>query len=171
MNALAYFITINTYGNWHGGDARCSVIKEHGTPQIIAARPGLEKYRKTHLKYPPVKFDDQQRNIVLEAFQKVCEYKQWVLLAGHVRSNHAHILVKSPDSVEKVMNTLKAWATRKLRENHYDLKKVWTRHGSTIHLFDTDKIREKAKYIIFEQGKRMACCYDERFGWNDIQGV
>lgn len=116
MGVLAYFITISAYGTWLHGDIRGSVIKEDGVPRVISERPGLEKYRKTQMKYSPVNFDSCQREIVLQAFRGVCQHKEWRLLAGHVRSNHAHVLVEAPDSIEKVMNTFKAWATRRLRE-------------------------------------------------------
>jgi REP element-mobilizing transposase RayT len=90
-----------------------------------------------------------------------CVWKQWRLYAAHVRSNHVHILVHSPEKIDKVMVSLKAWATRKLRENGYHLEKVWTHHGSTKYVFTKDKMYEKVQYVIHEQGEKMACYFEK----------
>ncbi len=72
-----------------------------------------------------------------------------------------HILVYSPEPIDKIMTSLKAWATRKLRQCGYNIQKVWTHHGSTKYVFTKDKMSEKVRYIIHEQGQKMAYYIDD----------
>ena len=81
----------------------------------------------------------------------------------HVRSNHAHVIVKSNEKPDKVMYDLKAWATRKLREAGDNFDTVWTRQGSTKYIFKADKLRAKVHYVIYEQGEMMAYYLEDKF--------
>jgi len=55
----------------------------------------------------------------------------------------------------------KAWATRALREGGYAMEKVWTKHGSTVYLFEPEKVKEKVHYVVYEQGDMMEYYLDE----------
>jgi len=59
------------------------------------------------------------------------------LLEINVRTNHVHAVVSTQKTPERTMSSLKAWATRALREQGLAGadQKVWSRHGSTIYLF------------------------------------
>lgn len=74
--------------------------------------------------------------------------------AINVRTNHIHMLVSSEHAPEVVMNTCKAWATRRFREQGLigPETRVWTRHGSTRRVHDENAFRRVAEYIIEGQG-------------------
>ncbi len=56
------------------------------------------------------------------------------------------------------MSSLKAWATRYLREACLvaDGARVWTRHGSTRWLWNEDEVVAGARYVHERQGEPMA---------------
>jgi len=155
---LAVFITFTTYGSWLHGDERGSIIYENRSPKLLQKHTGLQSYHKNKLSYPPVKLNTSQRNIVLDSILEVCSIRKYSLFAVHVRSNHVHILVGT-DKAE-VMPDFKRWATRRLRDNGYELQKVWTKGGSKKYIFKEHLLYEKADYIINQQGKMMAYYID-----------
>lgn len=92
----------------------------------------------------------------------------WRLLAVHVRSNHAHLVIQADRDPKRLMSDLKARASRDLTRAGYDdtLRRRWTRHGSTRHLFHEDDVEAKIRYTLNEQGSRMAWYVDE--AWTQI---
>ena len=154
---LAYFITFTTYGTWLHGDKRNSIFRSVKGTERLESQPKLQNYENQKLKYPVVTLNKKQRIIVLETVKKHCELKKWELYAVHVLSNHIHLIVGANEKPEKIMSDLKAWATRKLREQGYDIQKIWTRHGSTIYIFSHEKLNEKIKYVVYGQGEDMEC--------------
>lgn len=140
----AYFITFSTYGSWLHGDERGSVDPNHNEylAPLICASPRLEARKALRLDHRGVVLGYAERQIVEAAIRGVCEFKGWRLHALNVRTNHVHIVVTSDNPPERVMNTLKSWATRLLREAELvgADQHVWTRHGSTRHLWDHDSV-------------------------------
>lgn len=160
---LAYFITFTTYGTWLHGDSRGSItVKDHST-KVVHPCAKLHQSVQSQLKHPTVVLDAIQRKIVLETICRHCILKNWNLLAAHVRTNHVHLLVQSNETAEKVMQDIKAWCTRRLRQSGMNIPKVWTRHGSTKYIFTHEKRLEKIHYVVFEQGEPMECYIDEAF--------
>jgi len=160
---LAYFITFTAYGTWLHGDSRKSILVENHATKLIEPQESFFRYEQQKLKHPVVMFDKKIRCIILETIMDRGQWKQWHLYAAHVRSNHVHIVVNSTDPIDKVMESLKARATRKLRQSGYNLSKVWTRHGSTKYIFTRAKLFEKIHYIIYEQGEMMNYYIDPAF--------
>jgi REP element-mobilizing transposase RayT len=78
------------------------------------AQPKLRHYSEGLLRQSPFELEADQRCVVLEAVRAVCGYKNWRLLAAHVRANHAHIIVDVDTSPEVAMNVFKAYASRAL---------------------------------------------------------
>jgi REP element-mobilizing transposase RayT len=68
------------------------------------------------LKYPPVIFNDQHREIADQAIRDFCKRKSYFLRALNVRTNHAHAVVTVARKPERLADALKASATRKLRK-------------------------------------------------------
>ena len=104
-----------------------------------------------------------EREIVRDAIVGLCREKGWQLLAVHVRSNHAHMVVAVDRDPARVMSDMKARPSFALTREGFDdaKRKRWTRHGSTLHLFDTAIIADKVDYTLNRQGKPMAL-YDGR---------
>ncbi|MCW5859701.1 MAG: transposase [Caldilineales bacterium] len=157
---LAYFITFRTYGTWlHGHDAG-SVDREHnmiGTP-MLPTDPEREAYERSLMDQPPYALDAARRDVVLAAIQEVCHHRNWVLLAAHVRTTHAHVVVQAVAKPEKVMNDFKAYASRSLNQVGFENseRKRWTRHGSTLYLWKRDEVVAAIHYVVYEQGVPMA---------------
>ena len=160
---VAYFITFSTYGTRLHGDSRGTVFQHRKKKKLIGHEPKLQSYKSALMRYPEVNFDKLQRKIVLDTIIQHCRFKSWKIFALHVRSNHVHILVNAGTGPEKVMNQLKSWSTRKLRQAGYNFEKTWTRHGSTVFVFKSEKLRQKVRYIILEQGEMMEYYLDRRF--------
>lgn len=157
---LAYFITFTCYGTWLHGDKSTSVDHYNnipGTDFISYAPRRLDQVKKLMLE-TPYSLDELRRSIVLQAISEVCKYRQWVLLAAHVRSNHVHFVVHAKLSPEQVMNTVKAYASRYLNKAKLDSdrKNRWTRHGSTRYLWSEEEIEATIQYVVYEQGSPMA---------------
>ena len=85
---LAYFITFTCCGTWlHGQDAG-SVDRRHNQPDtsVLPADTARRQENRDRMGQEPYELDSQRRPIVLEAIREVCSYRQWRLLAVHVRS-------------------------------------------------------------------------------------
>ena len=157
---LAYFVTYHTYGTWLHGSEQGSVDRKHNIPNTPMLPPNSareEKIRRSMIQ-PPYTLDEPRRVVVLSTIQEVCQYRNWLLFAAHVRSNHVHVIVQSPSAPEKVMNDFKGYASRCLTEAGFENNKCqrWTRHGSTRYLWDVATVEAKIHYVVEEQGEPMA---------------
>lgn len=157
---LAYFITFHTYGTWLPGREEGSVDDEHrqyGMPHL-PADPEREQVANHNLKHEPFRMTREHAQSVLEAIIQTCKHREWILHAIHVRVTHVHVVVSSIQRAEKVMNDLKAYATRALRDQQLvsSEMKVWSRHGSTRYLWSEDQVAEKVAYTLHEQGNPIA---------------
>jgi REP element-mobilizing transposase RayT len=113
----------------------------------------------------PYVLDPAARAVVLTTIQGHCAYRGWKLLAAHVRTNHVHVVLESEIRPERVMNELKAYASRQLNRQGSDgpERKRWARHGSTRWLWKDEDVRNAVRYVIDEQGDPMAVFLTE--GW------
>jgi REP element-mobilizing transposase RayT len=156
---LAYFISFRTYGTWLHGDPRGSVHRRrrvHGTP-LYPPMPGLMRAEERLLAHEPVQLDALRRSLVADAVRGVCRYRAWVLHALAVRIEHVHVVLSTGPDVppERVMTSLKAWATRRMAEAGalWAGARVWSRHGSTRYLWSLGGIETARRYVLEEQGK------------------
>lgn len=101
--------------------------------------------------------DAPRRRIVLDTVREVCRHRGWRLLAVHVRATHVHMIVHADVKPEKVMNDIKAYASRRLTEAGFDSRdtKRWSRHGSTKYIWDEDYLRSALHYALHRQGVPM----------------
>ena len=157
---LAYFITFTCYGTWlHGGKPTSvdSSTNTHGT-EFLSFNPKRLHWIKDRMLETAYILDERKRNIVLQAIKEVCVYREWDLLAAHVRSNHVHLVVHATTNPEKIMNTIKAYASRFLNIAKFDTKRTnrWTHHGSTQYLWNEPEVEATIQYVVYEQGSPMA---------------
>jgi REP element-mobilizing transposase RayT len=156
---LAYFITFTCYGTWLHGDDRGSVDDDHnviGTPML-----GSDPHRRTQEREQPndmpYSLDLKRRRITLEAIHEIARRKTWAVHAIHVRSSHVHVVLTADGPPERVMNDLKAAASRRLNkqfpEEHERTR--WTRHGSTRYLWSDEAVVDKVRYVLEGQGEPM----------------
>ncbi len=161
---LAYFLTYHTYGTWLHGRQEGSVDPQHnkyGTP-VLPANAQLVARDSRNLRVAPVLLDDLQRGIVDETVRDVANYKDWRLHALNVRTTHVHAVITADLPPERIMNSLKSWATRRMVEKGAieRARKVWSRHGSTRYLWTPEKLAEKIEYVLFHQGPDLPMRYD-----------
>ncbi|MBP7867322.1 MAG: transposase [Acidobacteria bacterium] len=156
---LAYFITFHTYGTRLHGDEAGSVDREtniYGMPSL-PRQPRRVAFEKDLMNGPPYDLDSPRRKIVLAAILEVVSCRGWKLAAAHVRSNHVHVVLSAPKHPDRVMNDLKAYASRHLNEMRIDPegRKRWARHGSTRWLWTDEQVDEAISYTLEEQGEPM----------------
>ena len=102
----------------------------------------------------PFGLTNKQRVTVDQTIRDVCTYRGWTLHALNVRTNHVHLVRSAVAAPEQAMTTLKAWATRRLREaSLVDVDaKLWSRHGSTRYLWTPADVETACRYVTAEQG-------------------
>jgi REP element-mobilizing transposase RayT len=156
---LAYFITFSTYGAWlHGRD--CGSIdklhNEFGTP-FLEPDAKREEAEMTNMREPTYQLNLERRRVVLATVREVCRHRGWKLWACHVRTTHVHVIVSANAKPEKVMNDLKAYASRRLKEQLHESAdaKRWTQHGSTRYLWKEHEVAAKVEYVLNGQGEPM----------------
>ena len=155
----AYLITFHTYGSWLHGEAKGSVDRKHNRSETDFAPADKRRLvaMQRRMSGDAISLGETQRRSVEQAITGVCQHRDWDLLAINVRTNHVHVVIAAPVEPEKVMNDLKAWATRKLREAKLfeaDIK-IWSRHGSTRYLWNERAIENACRYVIEGQGARL----------------
>lgn len=157
---LAYFITFSCYGARLHGDERGTKDRrkynKYGEP-VIPPTPKWSEREILLLKNPPVKLDGRQRPAVESAITEVCTFRNYILHALQARTNHIHTVVSGSDSPERIMNSFKAYSTRRLRESGLFSKglKIWSRHGSTIYLWTEKHMEVAVDYVLNCQGGRL----------------
>ena len=157
---LAYFITFTCYGTWLHGAKSTSVDCSTNTPGtlFLSFNPQRLHFVKKRMSENAYILDKRNRDIVLRAIEEVCIYREWVLLAAHVRSNHIHLVVHARTQPEHIMSTIKSYASRHLNQAKLDNNRTnrWTHHGSTQYLWKEAEIEATIQYVVYEQGLPMA---------------
>jgi REP element-mobilizing transposase RayT len=150
---LAYFLTWTTYGTWLPGDERGWVAKP-GDLHLPDA--SLERESRSRMTESPVLLDDRQRDIVVRTIAEHCLVRSWHLHAVACRTNHVHVVVTADRRrPEDVMDQLKAWCTRKLKdqdrvripENRTIRWNWWTQRGSKRWLNDLHSLETAISYV------------------------
>jgi REP element-mobilizing transposase RayT len=152
---LAYFITFRTFGTWLPGDRRGYVDPEHhgfDTPFAEPA-PTVERSARLTSRASPLILSSAMQEAVQSAIRETCSFRAWWLLALNVRTNHVHAVVSASDTPERVMNDLKAYATRRLAKDGLIVRNrpVWSRHGSTRYLWSESDIEAATAYVLHGQ--------------------
>lgn len=162
---LAYLITIRCYGTWLHGDERASVdrnkFNKYGQHKM-PAKAGLAAKELSALRSAPVKFNAAARKAIEDSIKEVCKFRDYLLLAVNVRSNHVHIVVTTTCKPEVAMNGFKSYATRRLRKETLFTadEKIWSRHGSTRYLWMENHIESAIDYVLYGQGDELPTFLD-----------
>ncbi len=157
---LAYFVTFRTHGTWLHGDQRGSVDR-HGRnifgTERIKLDPVFSVTMDRNMESAPFLLDGHQRKVVEAAIRSVCLIRQYGLGAINVRTNHAHVVVSSIASPDKIMAGFKANSTRALRETGLvePKQKIWSRGGSTRYLWKPRNVERAIGYTLYGQGDEL----------------
>lgn len=155
---LAYFLTFRTYGTWLPGDVRGWVDRRRAAPGAPYEEPSarLEDDGSQHMRAAPLVLTPAMRVAVASAVTEVCTYREWKLYASNIRTNHAHLVLWTPNEPERAMNDLKVWSTRRLRDEGLIApnRPVWARHGSTKTLTREESVAAACWYVVEGQDTR-----------------
>ncbi len=153
---LAYFVTVRTYGTWLHGDERGAVDREHNRygAELVEVNEVKRESEEERLKHPPTVLTAEGAAVVERTIREVCGHRGWHLFEVAARTNHFHAIVGARVTGERVMNDLKAWGTRRLREGGFVGKEqeVWAQHGSTPHLYTEAELMGAIEYVRTGQG-------------------
>ena len=132
---------------------------------MIHADPERVCNERQHMEQLPYQMDARRRDVVLAALEERCREQNWTLLAAHVRTSHVHLVVAGEVRPERIMNDVKAYASRCLNRRTWDEpgRKRWARHGSTRWLWDTESVAAAVRYVVDGQGDPMAL-FEMRLG-------
>jgi REP element-mobilizing transposase RayT len=153
---LAYLLTFRTFGTWLHGDERGSIARNGKvirTAVKLEPNVPLHEAMRAKSKQAAVTFDLEQRKIVTEAINEVCSHREYMLHAVNVRSNHAHAVISKAVKPEKIVNDLKAYATRRLRERWQfgSNERIWSRGASTRYLWKPRHLAGAVDYVLYCQ--------------------
>ena len=73
-----------------------------------------------------------------------------------------HLVLEAEVVPEPILNTIKAYSSRKLAMEEPGRKR-WARHGSTRWLWNDDDVAAVLRYVVEEQGEAMALFVSEGF--------
>jgi REP element-mobilizing transposase RayT len=153
---LGYLITFRCYGTWLHGDDRGSMDRNRNAYRSPKIPPNyaFENSDKQQLRHPVAFLNVEQRQIVETAIRDVCGYREYLLRAVNVRTNHAHSVVSAMCTPEPMLNALKSYATRALRRAGLigATQKPWARHGSTVYLWKEEDVAKAIAYVMLGQG-------------------
>lgn len=158
----AYFLTFACYGERLHGDNRGSVDRNHNGRQTpyLSVNPDWRRFEQKRMQHRSARLSAEARDIVLESVRSVSEHERWILYAAHIRSTHAHIVVSAPTEPEIVLGKLKAYSSRALNNALGKQAKRWSRHGSTVYLWDARQLQSAVDYVVHGQGPTMSCYVD-----------
>jgi REP element-mobilizing transposase RayT len=153
---LAYHLTFTAYGTWLHGDERGSVNRKSRSARrkYMTPDPILQEYMEGRLKHAKVKLDANARHIVSTAIEDYCTFKTWPLHAINVRTNHVHVVVDAVEPASKMLNAIKARATRELREQQVfpPDQPIWTERGNKGMLRSRQALQRAITYVLESQG-------------------
>jgi len=153
---MVWLVSISCYGSHLPGDARGSYDHvRQGERGYIPPTPKLETYaRNLMLGEPFVLADSLLRRTVLEAIIEVCHFRDWPLLAVHIRTSHLHGVVDC-GGPELALRDWKSYSTRALRRLPGEPPncRYWTRGGNSSALRSEAAIHAAIHYVLAQQGE------------------
>ena len=139
---VGYMVTWTTYGSWLPGDKRGYV--ENG--RVLEGNKSVRKACEKLQKYPTVKLNKLEKEIVRTAIIKEAERIGQKIETLAVCSNHIHIAARPGEkSIERTVCMYKSAATRALRSRRKG--PVWTKSFDKRFCFSEADLASRIKYI------------------------
>jgi hypothetical protein len=156
--AIGLLLTFSTYGTHLHGAETGSVdrgCRNWGAP-VIDIDPALERRATRLMPERPLLLAAEDREIVLAAIVGAANHRGWPLYCAHIRTTHAHLIMKPDISAERTLAYVKARATFSLKVRHMSRERFWTKHGSTRYLWNRAGLFAALDYVIDQQGPAMS---------------
>ncbi len=95
---------------------------------------------------------EQRKTVELQVLE-TCEHRRWQLHAVNCRSNHVHAVVSANETKpEKVRADIKAWCTRRLKQNsNLNRQKWWAERGSIRWIWNKNSLATVVTYTLDAQ--------------------
>ena len=140
---IGYMVTWTTYGSWLQGDKRGYV--KNG--KIFEQNDKLKSANQGQQKYPTVKLNSEQKQIVENTIIEEAKRINHKIFAIAVCSNHVHIVAGvSEESIEQDVHRYKYSATLALRKfGSYD--KIWSKGFDKRFCFTDKELENKIRYV------------------------
>lgn len=140
---IGYLVTWTTYGSWLQGDKRGYVKKG----KILTQNNKLKSANLKRQKYPTVKLNQEQKQIVEQAILEEAQRIKHKIFAIAVCSNHVHIVASvSEESIEQAVHRYKysaTWALRKFTSQG----KIWSKGFDKRFCFTDRELENKIRYL------------------------
>jgi REP element-mobilizing transposase RayT len=173
---LWYHLIITAYGFWLPNDPRGSWSDFVGSWELYKfgeATTTSEKRSLAHdlhdraarlaakqgLKYPPVRFNDAQRNAIVEGFADAVSEANYLVHALCVGHDHSHAIVARHErSIEAIARHLKSKATMELtrqgihplqqfRKNNGAVPTPWASNCWSVFIDTVEQLRAAIRYV------------------------
>ncbi|MBY0309382.1 MAG: hypothetical protein K2Q09_11620 [Phycisphaerales bacterium] len=104
------------------------------------------------LRTPPRVLTRAERETVSAAIIAHCAVRRWQVLAQNPRSNHVDAVIGAGSAdPKKVLQELKSWSTRYLKQLDASFTDPWTRGGSARSLFSQEDVAAAVYYATVKQ--------------------
>lgn len=136
-------VTWTTYGTWLQGDRR-GYVKNGKT---LAQNNKLKSANQRQQKYPTVKLNSEEKQIVENAITEEARRINHKILAIVVCSNHVHVVAGvSGESIEQAVHRYKYSATLALRKS-VSQGKIWSKGFDKRFCFTNEELENKVGYV------------------------
>ena len=140
---IGYMVTWTPYGTWLQGDRRGYV--KNG--KILAHNSKLKSANQRRQKYPTVRLNSEQKQIVENAIIEEARRTNHTILAIVVCSNHVHIVAEvSGESIEQAVRRYKYSATLALRK-FIGQGRIWSKGFDKRFCFTNEEVENKIRYV------------------------
>jgi len=140
---IGYMVTWTTYGAWLQGDER-GYVKNGKT---LAQNDKLKSANQRQQKYPKVKLNSEQKQIVENAIIEEAQRINHKIFAIAVCSSHLHIVASvSEESIEQAVHRYKYSATLALRR-FGSQGKIWSKGFDKRFCFTDKELENKVRYV------------------------
>ena len=108
------------------------------------------------MKQQPYQLDLPRARTVLDAIQEVCRFRNWELLAAHVRATQVHIVAGGCDPDRAILD-FKSYSSRALSRQGFEApeRNRWSRGGSMRGLATSEAVGAAIDYVVDKQGEPM----------------
>ncbi len=173
---IAFHLIISAYGFWLPNDPRGSWSDFVGSWELYKFGPAtkvndsrnyakdlhdveLRRAAKLALKYPPVRFNEAQRNAIVTGFGRACLEGKYGCLACCVGYDHAHLVFSRHERpITMIAGHLKTRATRELNAcgvnplsadvaGHDNLPSPWSEGCWKVFIDDDEQLNAAMRYV------------------------
>jgi len=166
MAVIAYHLIWTNYGTWLPNDPRgsgshsayTSVLAELGEVHLgrKKVQPARSKVREFYesveqfLRFPVIRFDAEQRSVVVEAFGNTMRKHQYTCYACAIMPDHVHLVIrKHRHDAETMIDNLQSESRTLLIERGAVSEEhpVWTKGGWKVFLDTPEEVWPRVRYV------------------------